>query len=152
MKPLPKSRKASLFLRAMSAAVVAATLSLGLFVAQPAQAGSVVIRDFVLTHGINEREPMGTTEQFAMNDQRGFAFARLNNDGAPTNVSFVWEIDNQVHASIDMSVAIRTMTFRRGGAFFNVGGGIVIDSDPKAEYEESLLKAKAIFSALECKF
>ena len=104
MKPLPKSRKASLVLRSMSAAIVAATLSLGLFAAQPALAGSVVIRDFVLTHGITDREPMGTTEQFAMTDQRGFAFARLNNDGDPTNVSFVWEIDNQVHASIDMNV------------------------------------------------
>lgn len=102
--PLPKSRLASLVARSVSAAFVAATLSLGLLVAQPAQAGSVVIRDFVLTHGISEREPMGTTEDFAVNDERGYAFARLHNDGTPTNVSFVWEIDNTVHASIDMSV------------------------------------------------
>ena len=90
--------------RSMSAAFVAAALSLGLLAAQPAHAGSVVIRDFVLTHGINDREPMGTTERFDTDDARGFAFARLNNDGTPTNVSFIWELDNQVHASIDMSV------------------------------------------------
>ncbi|MGD9590372.1 MAG: anthranilate synthase component I family protein [Pyrinomonadaceae bacterium] len=48
----------------------------------------------------------------------------------------------------EASVAIRTMVVRDGVARFNVGGGIVIDSDPIAEYEESLLKAKALFRAL----
>ena len=50
--------------------------------------------------------------------------------------------------SLDMSVAIRTMIIREQEAVFNAGGGIVIDSDPEDEYEESLLKAKAIFTAL----
>jgi para-aminobenzoate synthetase component 1 len=49
---------------------------------------------------------------------------------------------------IDLSVAIRTMVLRGGAARFNVGGGIVAESDPAAEYEESLLKARALFSAL----
>jgi len=49
---------------------------------------------------------------------------------------------------IDLSVAIRTMVFRDGTATFNVGGGITIDSDPEQEYEESLLKAKALLNAL----
>ena len=49
---------------------------------------------------------------------------------------------------LEMSVAIRTMVVRDQEAIFNVGGGIVIDSDPEKEYEESLLKAKALFSAL----
>jgi para-aminobenzoate synthetase component 1 len=48
----------------------------------------------------------------------------------------------------DLSVAIRTMVVRDGAAAFNVGGGITIDSDPEAEYEESLLKAKALLAAL----
>lgn len=48
----------------------------------------------------------------------------------------------------DLSVAIRTMTIRDGVARFNVGGGIVADSDPAAEYEESLVKARALMSAL----
>ena len=48
----------------------------------------------------------------------------------------------------EMSVAIRTMVVRDGTASFNVGGGIVIDSDPESEYKESLLKAKALLHAL----
>jgi para-aminobenzoate synthetase component 1 len=50
---------------------------------------------------------------------------------------------------LDTSVAIRTMVVSAGEAVFNVGGGIVIDSDPEKEYAESLLKAKALLSALE---
>jgi len=49
---------------------------------------------------------------------------------------------------LDLSVAIRTMTVRACRARFNVGGGIVAESDPAAEYEESLLKARALLSAL----
>jgi para-aminobenzoate synthetase component 1 len=50
--------------------------------------------------------------------------------------------------TLQMSVAIRTLVVRNNKAVFNVGGGIVIDSDPESEYEESLVKAQAIFSAL----
>ena len=48
----------------------------------------------------------------------------------------------------DLNVAIRTMVIRRNEAVFNVGGGIIIDSDPLDEYNESLLKAEAILNAL----
>lgn len=50
--------------------------------------------------------------------------------------------------TLDLSVAIRTMVIRGQVATFNVGGGIVIDSNPKDEYRESLLKAKAILASL----
>ncbi|MBX3531754.1 MAG: aminodeoxychorismate synthase component I [Rhizobiaceae bacterium] len=41
------------------------------------------------------------------------------------------------------SVAIRTVTLHEGGeAVFNVGGGVVFDSDARSEYEECLLKAR----------
>lgn len=50
--------------------------------------------------------------------------------------------------TFEMSVAIRTMVIRDRVATFNVGGGIVIDSIPEHEYDESLLKAKALLSAL----
>ncbi len=50
--------------------------------------------------------------------------------------------------SIDLNVAIRTMIICDGIARFNVGGGIVADSDPLEEYEESLTKARALLTAL----
>jgi para-aminobenzoate synthetase component 1 len=56
-----------------------------------------------------------------------------------------WDL---VGGMLDLSVAIRTMVIRDGDAVFNVGGGIVIDSDPEKEYEESLLKARALLEAL----
>jgi para-aminobenzoate synthetase component 1 len=49
---------------------------------------------------------------------------------------------------LDLSVAIRTMVVRDGEAAFNVGGGVVIDSDPEKEYAESLLKARAWHRAI----
>ena len=50
--------------------------------------------------------------------------------------------------TLDLSVAIRTMVVRGDSATFNVGGGIVIDSDPESEYNETLTKAKALFDAM----
>ncbi|MCW5958184.1 MAG: chorismate-binding protein, partial [Pyrinomonadaceae bacterium] len=50
---------------------------------------------------------------------------------------------------IDTSVAIRTMVIRDNNAAFNVGGGIVIDSDPEAEYFETVTKSQALLDSLE---
>jgi para-aminobenzoate synthetase component 1 len=50
---------------------------------------------------------------------------------------------------LDLSVVIRTVVVGREAVRFHVGGGVVADSDPQAEYEESLLKAQAILAALE---
>jgi anthranilate/para-aminobenzoate synthase component I len=49
---------------------------------------------------------------------------------------------------MEFSVAIRTITIKSGLAYVPVGGGIVADSDPAAEYEETLVKARAMFDAL----
>jgi para-aminobenzoate synthetase component 1 len=57
-----------------------------------------------------------------------------------------------LNSELALSVAIRTMVVRDSKAVFNVGGGIVIDSDPKSEYEESLLKAKALLDAMSAGF
>ncbi|HLM61661.1 MAG TPA: anthranilate synthase component I family protein [Pyrinomonadaceae bacterium] len=54
----------------------------------------------------------------------------------------------KIQNSIDLNVAIRTMVVRNREAIFNVGGGIVIDSVPVNEYEETLVKAKALLNAL----
>ncbi|HYP49343.1 MAG TPA: aminodeoxychorismate synthase component I [Pyrinomonadaceae bacterium] len=49
--------------------------------------------------------------------------------------------------SIDLNVAIRTAFVRENQAVLNVGGGIVFDSEPEAEYEESLIKTRALFDS-----
>ena len=59
---------------------------------------------------------------------------------------------SDVHRYLDLSVAIRTMIVRNHEAVFNVGGGIVIDSDGELEYEETLTKAKALFAAINGEF
>ncbi len=48
----------------------------------------------------------------------------------------------------DLSVAIRTLLVMDGTASFSVGGGIVADSDPEAEYEETLAKGRGLAAAL----
>jgi para-aminobenzoate synthetase component I len=50
--------------------------------------------------------------------------------------------------SMQFNVAIRTMIVKDGLVHVPVGGGIVADSDPAAEYEETLVKARAMFDAL----
>jgi para-aminobenzoate synthetase component 1 len=48
-----------------------------------------------------------------------------------------------------LSVAIRTMTVARGRVYYHVGSGIVADSDPALEYEETLQKAAGMRLAIE---
>ncbi len=50
--------------------------------------------------------------------------------------------------SADSSILIRTFTIRRGWIQCSVGGGIVAQSDPAAEYEETLHKAAGMLQAL----
>ncbi len=51
--------------------------------------------------------------------------------------------------SMDTSILIRTFTLARGWLQFPVGGGIVADSTPEAEYAETLHKARGLLRALE---
>ena len=48
-----------------------------------------------------------------------------------------------------LSVTIRAAICKGGLAHFNVGAGIVADSNPEAEYEETLAKAAGFLAALE---
>jgi len=49
---------------------------------------------------------------------------------------------------MDSNIVIRTYCIQGSDLTFQVGGGIVADSDPQAEYEESLAKAKALIEVL----
>jgi para-aminobenzoate synthetase component 1 len=48
-----------------------------------------------------------------------------------------------------LSIIIRTALVKDGVASFNVGAGIVADSDPTAEYDETLAKAAGFLQALQ---
>jgi para-aminobenzoate synthetase component 1 len=49
---------------------------------------------------------------------------------------------------LQLSIAIRTMTVAQGRLYYHVGSGIVADSDPALEYDETLQKAAGIRSAI----
>jgi len=51
--------------------------------------------------------------------------------------------------NLDSCIALRTMVVKNGVAYVQAGGGIVADSTPLGEYEESVNKSKALLSALE---
>ena len=50
-------------------------------------------------------------------------------------------------ASMDTAITIRTVAVTGGRAYVQAGAGIVLDSDPATEYEESLTKARALLRA-----
>jgi len=79
-----------------AAALVGAAQLLG----QPALAAehTLEVREFVLTRGIEAREPADATEGFAATDGRAYAFARIANTGDPVTVIFVWRQGDKVHS------------------------------------------------------
>jgi anthranilate synthase component 1 len=50
---------------------------------------------------------------------------------------------------LDVNILIRTMTVRGASASFHAGAGIVADSDPQRELEETRAKARGLLAALE---
>ncbi len=74
------------------------------------------------------------------NSQRGLSMGAIGYYVPPTTFG--------LPETLDLNVAIRTMVIRDHCATFNVGGGIVIDSDAETEYDESLTKARALLNAI----
>jgi len=52
------------------------------------------------------------------------------------------------NGDLDLNIVIRTCLVKGNRAYFQVGGAVVYDSDPEAEYQETLDKARALFAAL----
>lgn len=52
-------------------------------------------------------------------------------------------------SSIDTCIAIRTVLFKDGKAYVQAGGGVVADSIPENEYEESVNKSMAVINAIK---
>ncbi|HAH09107.1 MAG TPA: anthranilate synthase component I [Alphaproteobacteria bacterium] len=53
------------------------------------------------------------------------------------------------NGSMDTCIVLRTAIIRDGMMYVQAGGGVVADSDPEAEYQETVNKAKALFKAAE---
>jgi len=51
--------------------------------------------------------------------------------------------------NLDSCIALRTVVLKGGTAFVQAGGGVVADSTPEGEYQESMSKAMALFRAIE---
>jgi anthranilate synthase component 1 len=50
--------------------------------------------------------------------------------------------------NLDTCIALRTLVVHNGTAYIQAGGGIVADSDPRREWEESMNKAQALIRAV----
>ncbi len=61
--------------------------------------------------------------------------------GAVGYLSYSGDLDTCIH--------IRTVVFKDDIAYVQAGAGVVADSDPAYEYDESVAKAEAVFSAIE---
>jgi para-aminobenzoate synthetase len=53
-----------------------------------------------------------------------------------------------VDGSVDLSIVIRTIVMRPGATTIGAGGAIVMQSDPREEFDEILLKARAPMAAI----
>lgn len=53
------------------------------------------------------------------------------------------------NGDMELNITIRTMIVKDGFVHVQAGAGIVIDSQPAAEYKEALKKAKALWKAKE---
>jgi para-aminobenzoate synthetase component 1 len=51
-------------------------------------------------------------------------------------------------ATMDLNIVIRTFIIKDGCFYYNVGGGIVADSDPRMEFQETLDKGIALEDTL----
>jgi para-aminobenzoate synthetase component 1 len=52
------------------------------------------------------------------------------------------------NGDLDLNIAIRTFLVKGKKAYFQVGGAVVYDSEPEAEYQETLDKARALVDSL----
>ena len=54
-----------------------------------------------------------------------------------------------ISGNMDTAITIRTLVVKDGVAYAQSGGGIVFDSTPSGEYEETVQKASAVMRAID---
>jgi anthranilate synthase component 1 len=73
--------------------------------------------------------------------------AELERDRRGTYAGAVGYFD--LSGNLDTAITLRTMVVKDGVAHVQAGGGIVYDSDPEREYQETVNKAQALMRAIE---
>jgi anthranilate synthase component 1 len=53
------------------------------------------------------------------------------------------------HGNLDLCIAIRTLVYANGRAHWGVGAGIVADSEPEREWDETMSKGRALWLAVQ---
>jgi anthranilate synthase component 1 len=53
------------------------------------------------------------------------------------------------NGEMDMCISLRTAVLRDGKVYIQSGGGVVFDSDPEAEWQETVNKSRAMIRAAE---
>ncbi|MCC7048943.1 MAG: chorismate-binding protein, partial [Alphaproteobacteria bacterium] len=53
------------------------------------------------------------------------------------------------NGTMDNCIALRTAVLKDGVMYVQAGGGVVADSDPEAEYQETINKSRALIRAAE---
>jgi anthranilate synthase component 1 len=53
------------------------------------------------------------------------------------------------HGNMDVAIALRTAVVKNNTLYVQAGGGVVADSQPEAEWQETQNKAKALLRAAE---
>ncbi|MBN1391177.1 MAG: aminodeoxychorismate synthase component I [Sedimentisphaerales bacterium] len=53
-----------------------------------------------------------------------------------------------IDGNVSLNIAIRTIIIKNNTAFAQTGGGIVADSDPQAEWDETITKARALLAGI----
>jgi anthranilate synthase component 1 len=53
------------------------------------------------------------------------------------------------HGNMDVAIALRTGVVKDGKLYVQAGGGVVADSQPQAEWQETQSKARALLRAAE---
>ena len=90
--------------RSLVALAIIVLVAAGLTTRTAAADNTLVVRDFALTRDIAGREPVDNIRTFGPADEDAIAFARLDNSGARTTVTFKWYFGGQEHAAVQTSV------------------------------------------------
>jgi para-aminobenzoate synthetase component I len=120
------------------------------------------VDSFRAYHHLSSTITAQLAENFCLSNVLKATFPAGSMTGAPKRAAMHWiakceEIDRGIYSgalgwingnSCELSVVIRTLVAEKAHYEFQVGGGIIVDSNPQQEYLETLTKARGVLSLL----